>query len=101
MGYSLEVAATGWRCGIALVVVISELDIGNLLINRGEDIEVRNRSGWATMMNGVVGDEVRELRHGVLMELVERDADVEARDAEGLGLEDMAEKKGWELVRDH
>ena len=80
---------------------MSELDIGNLLINRGEDIEVRNRSGWATMMNGVVGDEVRELRHGVLMELVERDADVEARDAEGLGLEGMAEKKGWELVRDH
>jgi hypothetical protein len=28
------------------------------------------------------------------------DADGEIRDAEGLGLEDMAEKKGWELVRD-
>jgi len=80
---------------------MSELDIGNLLINRGEDIEVRNRSGWTTLLKGVVGDEVRELRHGGLMELVERGADVEARDAEGLGLESMAEKKGWELVRDH
>jgi hypothetical protein len=53
-----------------------------------------------TLLKGIVGDEVRELRHGVLMELVERDTDVEVRDAEGLGLEDMAEKKGWELVRD-
>jgi hypothetical protein len=45
VGGSLEVVATGWRCVVALVVIMSDLDIGNLLINRGEDIKARNRSG--------------------------------------------------------
>jgi hypothetical protein len=95
VGCSLKVAAMGWRCVIALVVIMSDLDIENLLINRGEDIKARNRSGWTPLLKGVVGDEVRGLRHDVLMELMERDADVE-----GLRPEDIAEKKGWELVRD-
>jgi hypothetical protein len=100
VGCSLKVAAMGWRCVIALVVIMSDLDIGNLLISRGEDIKARNRSGWTPLLKGVVGDEVRGLRHDVLMELMERDVDVEVRDVEGLRPEDMAEKKGWELVRD-
>lgn len=100
MGYFLKVAAMGWRCVIALVVIMSDLDIGNLLINRGEDIKARNRSGWTPLLKGVVGDEVRGLRYDVLMELMQRDADVEVRDVEGLRLEGIAEKKGWELVRD-
>lgn len=95
MGCFLKVAAMGWRCVIALVVIMSDLDIGNLLINRGEDIKARNCSGWTLLLKGVVGDEVREFQHDVLMELMERDADVE-----GLRLEGIAEKKGWELVRD-
>jgi ankyrin repeat protein len=90
----------GWRCVIALVVIMSDLDIGNLLINKGEDIKARNRSGWTPLLKGVVGDEARESQHDVLMELMERGADVEVRDVEGLRPEDIAEKKGWELVRD-